>query len=538
MRRAGAFIALLTALVLATVPPATAGNFTGCSWPMYGHDVTHSFRQDRRCSALGPVRSLSVVPSWFVKTTNSVTASPAVAGGVVYIGGWDGIFHAIDQRSGRQRWQFTISDPSRTAFGKIESSAAVVTVAGRRVVIFGGGATLYVLDAATGAQLASLCLDPRANPAVRCRGTDQTVEIESSPAVIPAAKTARIVVGMDLHNSAKTGRTGVIGSTLSASPWRLTPNWKYDPEANAAYTGSDLLTRGSGTGDGCSGIWSSPAVDAQRKLVFFGTSSCSVDGDHAGESLYGIHLDTGAPAWVFHAHYGPTATEPSERWDDDFGASPNLLPFGMVGDGSKDGWYYALDRVTGKLRWATHAAESGHVVVDFAVGGMIGSAATGTVRGEPAIFATSAISTPLRAPFDETPGDIDPGLLTDPGRLFSIHAIRVRDGKILWRSPLSRQSYGAASFSNGVVLVPSTFSSTINAIDADTGVLLTAIPVIGPSSSTPVVVGSSLVVGAGTSSTDVEYKTFGAETLAPYLGESPTAPLSGIWGYRILLSRR
>src|SRR5205807_4546817 len=43
--------------------------------------------------------------------------------------------------------------------------------------------------------------------------------------------------------------------------------------------------------------------------------------------------------------------------DADFGASPNLLraPDGrrLVGEGAKDGVYYAVDRDTMKLRWKT-----------------------------------------------------------------------------------------------------------------------------------------------------------------------------------------
>jgi outer membrane protein assembly factor BamB len=164
---------------------------------------------------------------------------------------------------------------------------------------------------------------------------------------------------------------------------------------------------------------------------------------------------------------------------------------------------------------------------------MIGSAAIGWSHGEPAIFATSAISTPIRAPIDEKPLDLDTSLLDDPGRLLSIHAIRVRDGKLLWRSPAVRQSYGAATYANGVVLAPSTFSSTVVALDAENGLPLSIQPVVGPPSSAPVTVGSMMFIGGGTRTTDLEYKAFGAGALDAF-GPSPLTPVSGIWGYKLL----
>src|SRR5207244_3954852 len=157
---------------------------------------------------------------------------------------------------------------NRTAFGRIVSSAAVTTIGGMQVVLFGGGATLYVLDAATGRELTSICLDPRADPAVRCKGSDHDVEIESSPAVVRVGGEPR-------------------------------------------------------------------AVDVAAGRVFFGTSSCDVDGGMGWESMWGVSL-AGDPVWSFHP------PRPSSHDDDDFGASPNVLPGGLVGEGSKDGWYYAV----------------------------------------------------------------------------------------------------------------------------------------------------------------------------------------------------
>jgi polyvinyl alcohol dehydrogenase (cytochrome) len=527
-RIAAAAVVIAAAGVGATAAPSAAAT-PDCSWPQYGHDAAHSFSQSGPCTFIKKSNVATLVPRWFVPTADSVTASPAISNGTVYVGSWDGIMSALDQKTGKEHWRFNIADVSRTAFGRIESSAAVVTVDGRRLVIFGGGATLYALDALNGREVASICLDPTPQ---QCRGGPHTAEIESSPAAVTIDGAVNVFVGMDVHNDENAGHPGVVRVRVdhTGDTWSLVQTWKFEPESRL--TGGDTLT-------GCADVWSSPAVDLDNGLVFFGTGSCDTPGITIGESMWAVRLSDGAFVWTFDAHRPDRF--PARDWDDDFGASPNLLPptneapAGLVGEGNKDGTYYALNRLTGEQVWATHAGEAGHVTSGFAVGGMIGSAATGFVHGEPAIFATTAISTPINAPIDQKFGDVDASLLKDPGRLFSIHAIRARDGKLLWRSPLSRASYGAASYANGVVFVPSTFDFSIKALDADTGLLRWESPVIGAPSATPVTVGNALITGAGTRTTDVEYKTFGAGALDGLAGPSPLAPLSGVWGFKLLL---
>jgi len=442
-------------------------------------------------------------------------------------------------------WTFEIDDPNAVAFGRIVSSASVTTIDDTKVVIFGGGATLYVLDAATGDELTRLCLDPRLDDHTvggRCKGTHagQQVEVESSPAVIAAATSAQVVVGLDVHNDKDVGRTGVVSSTLAHDAedgWTFVPEWKFDPEGDGpgdpdgvTYSGDGLLTAGSGTGWGCASVWGSPAVDVEHRLAFFGTGSCGSPGIEVGEDAWAVDLDTGALAWRFDT------PRVNEDWDDDYGASPNLLPGDLVGFGSKDGSYYAFDRQTGSRAWTAHVGESGHVTDGFAVGGIIGTPAVGDVGDEPAIFATTALSTPIYEPLDEGHPQFwfDQSLAEDPLRMLSLTAFDAADGHILWRAPLSRQSYGAPTYSNGVLLVPSTFSAQLLAFQADTGALLSVMPTAGASSSSPTVVGDTIYLGAGTRTSDLEFKAFGASFFDAYLGASPLSPASGLFAYTIL----
>jgi len=386
------------AMLAALAVPAVGTNATAavrCDWPMFGHDAARSFATPDDCSTLSPTTAPTLAPKWFTRTADEVSASPAIVDGKVYIGDWAGNFYRLDAQTGAIDWRFVVDDTSAIGFGRIVSSAAYAKVGRHKVVLFGGGATLYALDADTGERLDAVCVDPRVVPHPCRTSPDQSnneVEIESSPAVVREHGTTSVLVGMDVHNGGSVGRAGVIKFALSSDDGavHLDPVWKFDPESanGQAYSGDGMLTVGSGTGTGCADVWGSPAVDVRQGLVFFGTGSCD-DPNAAttvGEHLFAVALDDGHRVWSFAAHDEKTGVV-----DDDFGGALNLLPDGRVGAGSKDGTYYALDRKTGHVDWRTQVGQPGHISDGFAVGGVLASPAVGTVKGRVAIFAATAI---------------------------------------------------------------------------------------------------------------------------------------------------
>ena len=506
----------MAAILLAgmAVPAARAADSSAdaCNWPMFGHDAGRSFATSDDCASLTNVSAATLAPKWFFHAADAVSASPAVVDGHVYVGDWSGNFSSFDAATGAVDWTYKVNDTSPIGFGRIVSSASVTDVGGRRIVVFGGGATLYALDASTGKLVNSVCVDSRQVPDdKRCHAGGPEVEIESSPAVVPNGDgSAFVFVGMDVHNNSDAGRAGVIKFVLNRDG--LTPIWKFDPDAGVAYTGAQALTEGAGTGSGCADVWGSPAVDVDSQMVFFGTGSCDHEpaADDVGEHVWAISLDSGELAWKYGPHTGDAAMV-----DDDFGGAPNLLPGDLVGAGSKDGWYYALHRSDGTVAWKTHVGQYGHADPGFAVGGVLASAATGKVNGEDAIFVATAISTPNDQPLANGPDTGVPTVSEDPGRMLSLHALRASDGAILWRSPVSRQAYGPPTYVNGVVLVPSTFDFSLTAVDANTGVTVAVRPLPGPPSSAPTAVGNTVYGGIGTST-----------------GEgSPLAPLGGVYAF-------
>jgi polyvinyl alcohol dehydrogenase (cytochrome) len=490
----------------------------GCDWPMYGNDLGRSFGATPGCARINQLNVSTLRPKWFVNTSSPVTASPAVVGGKVYVGAYDGTFYKIDAATGNQDATFSVTDQTQNDYGKIVSSAAVDTVQGTRVVVFGGGSTLYVLDADLN-PIISACLDPRpiAQP---CQiAGNETVEIESSPAIVNLGSGgARIIVGMDFNEDAGVGRAGVLSFKLQfvQGQWKLTPEWKFDPETLQTYTKSatvNPITAG-GTGTGCGNVWSSPTVDRTSGLVFFGVGNCDIVPDPLeagdGEAIVAVHLNDGTLAW----RYAPRAAD--NDLDLDFGATPNLLPGGRVGEGGKDGFYYGLPRTS-----ATTAATpdwSSHVSTASDIGGIIGSTAVGEVKGRQAVFATSAVPFSTRDPegtfADAFISEEGPG---NPAHVLALHAIDALTGENLWDAPIPLPSYSAATYANGVVFIGDTFGSSVQAYNADTGLPLWAFPVNGAPSSGVTIVGDSIYLGSGTAAGGI-----------PFLDQ-----VGGIWSFQL-----
>jgi outer membrane protein assembly factor BamB len=347
--------ALATGPAGSAVRGPAAGASVGCqvagAWAMYQGGPDHSAFA---CGPLSPGNVDRLRPAWFVSTPGTVSATPAVVGGTVYVGDSTGTFYALNATTGTTEWTFAAHSPQRcfrdqadpftdqhqTGFGEITSSAAVASVGGRRTVFFGSGGSLFAVDAATGTCLWAQDTDP-AHPT-------SAIEIESSPVVDTATEPPEVIVGNDDNSSPGIAVTGVMA--FDARSGALL--WKYQPERDLTlvpgeFGGSDPLTLSCGDGapdpycspaaipdlapnstayaDGCGDVWSSPALDtsfvdpaganrfqgsspapppgwypkritdtgtaAADGLVVFGTGNCAARPDPAAASAHGDYVD-------------------------------------------------------------------------------------------------------------------------------------------------------------------------------------------------------------------------------------------------------
>ncbi len=124
-----------TLAVAITLLAATAASIAGdTDWP--------TFQRDQRHTGISGDESVSVPMklAWTAPTTGPIRVQPVVSDGVVYFGTCGQTFHAVDARTGEQKWVFFTD-------GEVRSTASVA----EGKVYFGcDDGYVYSLDAETG----------------------------------------------------------------------------------------------------------------------------------------------------------------------------------------------------------------------------------------------------------------------------------------------------------------------------------------------------------------------------------------------------
>jgi hypothetical protein len=278
-------------------------------------------------------------------------------------------------------------------------------------------------------------------------------------------------------------------------------------------------------------VWSSPALDLAHNRVDFGTASCSYPEiqrkkhENWSEAMWSINAATGQLVWRFR----PDKTSADAHRDEDFGAMANLFttPSGreVFGEGRKDGCYYARSAATGRGLWRNCTATSGYLQSDFAVGGYLGTPAIQSDTNGHGVRVVGATAVPIPHSVKEA-----------TNATVAVRGINASTGATDWTYRLAGPSYGSTTVAGGVALVSDTFGSSFVTLNASTGLPLGTLPLYGPPSSAPAVVGNSVYVTTGTRETDLEYKAVGLgleKLLAGPTGASPLSPLSGIYRFSL-----
>jgi outer membrane protein assembly factor BamB len=138
----------------AALAPAAKPAAPAQDWPMFLHDLAHTGASGE--TILSPANASLLQAKWKAPfaTKGVIAASPTVVGGVIYVGSWDGFEYAIDAATGALKWSTFLGqtkDPAcHPATIGITSAAAVQN----GVVYVGGGDNFwYALDGGSGAVL-------------------------------------------------------------------------------------------------------------------------------------------------------------------------------------------------------------------------------------------------------------------------------------------------------------------------------------------------------------------------------------------------
>ena len=388
----------------------STGNSSATGWKSYGHDLSNS-RTNSKETEIDSASVGSITESWSKNGLVGVTGTPVVSDGVAYFGDWTGTISAVKANSGEPIWNTKIG-------GIVVGSPAVSGDS----VYASSGSTLYGLDLRTGV--------------VRWKAVtnaDIYSQINASPVVVGdlvIQGTAQFEEVVGKAPFTFRGSIGAFSTTTGKEVWNF-------------YTTPNNATSGAGEG-----VWSTPAVDAKRGLLYFGTGqNLSNPSGPLADSIVALDVKTGKLTWAHQFNHPDIfSTGNYSGKDADVGASPNLWTSNhrdMVGVGSKNGTYYALDRSTGKLEWETRLTPGS------TFGGVLGSAAF--VDGK--IIASSNVGDPVS------------NATTNVSKVF---ALNPASGTVVWTKDLAGNIFAPISAVPGVVFV-GTDAGTMAALNAKSG---------------------------------------------------------------------
>ena len=321
------------------------------TWPTYNGDYT-----GRRYSSLdlinqSNVRTLTL--AWAFQTHSaSVKATPLEVNGILYFTVPDHAW-AIDARTGRQVWQFT-----RPSQGDHLGSRGVGMWKDR--LFFGTpDAHVICLDARTGKQLWDTIL------------ADVTVGYYVSAA--PLVVGGQVIIGTSGDSA------DVPHYLVSLDPATGKEIWRWNAVPKPGEPGAETWPDTESMSHGGGSIWGAPTYDPELQLIYLGTGNphpTLAGSGRKGDDLYtcsivAIHADTGKLAWYFqpspHDTHDWDAVETTVLVDGVFHGKQRR----MLLQASRNGYYFVLDRETGKdlltapfvkTDWASHIDAQGRPI--------------------------------------------------------------------------------------------------------------------------------------------------------------------------------
>ncbi|HEX6424531.1 MAG TPA: PQQ-binding-like beta-propeller repeat protein [Acidimicrobiales bacterium] len=412
---------------------ASGGDRPPAEWPRLGSDLANT-RAAVGETTVDPGTVADLAPAWEVDGVKGVTGTPVVAGGTVYVGDWTGHLRAIDAATGDERWAHDLGG------GYVGGAAALDD----DVVVVGTfDARLVAVDRDSGQPVWETPVDD--HPKAVVFGSPVVAE----GLVLVGVGSFEVFVPGDPPTF--RGQVVAVDAASGDEAWRF------------AVTAGDE-TEGPGVS-----VWSSPAVDTDRGVLYIGTGQAyAPPAPPRSDALLALDLRTGREVWStqFTAGDAWTITDPTGL-DADVGAAPNLFTVGgtdAVGVGDKAGAYRALDRDTGAVLWERQLTEGG------LQGGVMASAAVagGTV------FVTS----------------------NEASRDAVLAALAADTGDELWRVDVGAHVTGPVTWASDVVYVADD-SGRIAAYDAGDGGRLWSHAVPFPAAGGIAVVDGTVYAGWG-----------------------------------------
>ncbi|KAH7570141.1 hypothetical protein ACOSQ2_018426 [Xanthoceras sorbifolium] len=458
-------------------------DYSTAEWLNHGADLTNS-RSAFGEVVINPLSVRGLRLRWTFFAGRDISATPAVANGVVYFPSWNGYLYAVNAINGALIWMQNLSDLTGLRgtgiVVNVTVSRSTPTVDGNLLIVgIYGPAVVIAVDRLNGRLVWSTQLDPRPGVLITMSGTIYMGAFYVGVSSLEEALTAEQCCTFRGSLAKLDIRTGAI-------------IWK-----------TYMLPDNGGKLGGYAGaaIWgSSPAIDVIRRRVYVATGNlytaplevlrCQekqnnqttrpnhpdqcIGADINSNSIIGLDIDSGRIAWArqlggydvfYFACLVPNNPDcpPGPNVDADFGEAPMLLTIytnGTIRDVvvavQKSGFTWALNRDNGEIVWFKLAGSGG-----VEGGGQWGAATDGR-RVFTNIAHSNRVSFTL-APSRQT---------TTAGAWVALDAYT---GAILWSTanPSNDTAQGPVTVVNGLLFAGSVApNGPIYAMDTNTGRIL------------------------------------------------------------------
>ena len=308
-------------------------------WLMYRHDYTSSGYSQLDGITLGNVASLK--PAWDFKSSydQGHEAPPVINGDTMFVTTPKDEVMAFQASTGKTLWDY------KHDLSHVGLKTVCCDVVNRGVALYGNNVYLATLDnyvVALDARTGAVAWKKQLAPA------DQGAAMTLAPLVVHG----RIVVGLS------GGEYGARGSVVALDAASGEQAWQRFTVPAPNEPGGKTWPKGAyKTGGG--GAWLTGSYDQATDTLFWGVGNPGpwLATLRPGSNLYtdsviALNPETGAIKWSFQY-------TPHDTWDYDGTNETVLTDVNYQGtahkaivSASRNGWFYAIDRVSGKLIYA------------------------------------------------------------------------------------------------------------------------------------------------------------------------------------------
>jgi alcohol dehydrogenase (cytochrome c) len=449
------------------------------SWPYPNGDLANT--RDAADSTISSANVAGLQQAWTFRlptaeipsgpSFGSMTGTPIVTDGVVYLQDLANNVYALSLATGKLKWEYHVSPKV------VEGGPNGVAVAGG--VVYGDTTTtVFALSARTGK---SIWVDK-----------DLLNAGQGTFGIEPQVANGRVY----LASSIGTGAGGGVLLALNASSGKLL--WRFN-----------TILHGSPSRYGTGGAWETPLVGSDGSVTFgIGNPYLSAAQAiaHPSAWLYTdseVNLDaaTGKLRWYYQA-------VPNDFMDHDMQTSPiaatiNGVP-AVIG-GGKMGVIYAMNASTGKLIWKTPVGQHSisdnysleamehklaltapYTILPGSLGGLLSNPAlaghTVYVATVDQKFTLAKMSYPLGAPDGPGTGEIE--------------ALNLTTGKVEWDTKVPAMPLGAVTVSNDLVFT-TLYTGVLIALNRATGAIVYQRKLPTSANAPIAIAGNAILVPAG-----------------------------------------